>query len=219
MAADLETLLQPLSATQATSWEAQPLDVVLAGGELDPPPDLMPRTDGRSLIYAGHVHSIAGESNTGKTWVALYAAVACLVAGERVVFLDFEDRASRVVGRLIALGATPESIRSHFLYIRPNRAVTAAGKRVLERLTGTARLVILDGVTEAMTLHGLEPKDQDIAKFYELLPRWIADQGPAVIDLDHTVKDRKAQGLYATGGQHKRAGLDGAGYILRVINR
>ena len=217
VAADIENLLQPSERTQATSWEAQALDVVLAGGELDPPPELMPRTDGRNLIYAGHVHSIAGESNTGKTWVALHAAVACLVAGQRVVFLDFEDRASRVVGRLIALGATPDQIRDHFVYVRPNRAITAAGKRVLERLVGTARLVILDGVTEAMTMHGLEPKDQDIAKFYELLPRWIADHGPAVLDLDHTVKDRKEQGLYATGGQHKRAGLDGAGYILRVI--
>lgn len=77
-------------------------------------------------------------------------------------------------------------------------------------------LVVLDGVTEAMALHNLELKDNtDVAKFGNLLPGWIAARGPAVVALDHVVKDTTNQGRYAIGGAHKLNGLNGAAYILK----
>ena len=62
-----------------------------------------------------------------------------------------------------------------FMVYSPN----TASKQLLA-LTATATLVILDGVTEAMTLHGYDlHSNADIAAFYHLLPRPIADTGPA----------------------------------------
>lgn len=66
-----------------------------------------------------------------------------------------------------------------------------------------------------MALHGMEMTDNtDVAKFGKLLPRQIAAAGPAVVSLDHVVKNREARSRYAIGGVHKMNGLNGAAYTL-----
>ena len=76
-------------------------------------------------------------------------------------------------------------------------------------------LAVIDGITEAMTLHGLNPLDNtDAATFGRMLPRRITEAGAAVVSLDHVVKDREGRGRYALGAVHKLNGLDGAAYLL-----
>lgn len=207
-------------STSTNSWAPLDLDPVLAGGEVDPPPAMLARTDGKYLLYDHAVHSISGEPTSGKTWFALLASVQQLAAGHTVAMIDFEDRASRVVGRLLALGAHPDAVRERFRYVRPHAALDAAGRDALSPAVRGATLVILDGVTEAMTLHGLDLNaNGDVAAFLELLPRWIADQGPAVLMIDHVVKDTEKQGRWSIGGQHKLAGIDGVSYNIKAIEQ
>ena len=180
--------------TIPTTWAPVDLDPVLAGEHLDPPPTMLARTDGTFLLYDGAVHTIAGESESGKTWLTLIAAIQLIADGDRVVFIDFEDRADRVIGRLLALGATPTQIRDHFAYIRPDRPLDNDGRAQLEPHLVGARLAIVDGVTEAMTTHGFDlNSNADSALFQALIPRWIADHGPAVVLIDHVVKDKEKQ--------------------------
>lgn len=201
-----------------STWAPVDLTPVLAGEHLDPPPTILHRTDGQPLIYDGAVHTIAGESESGKTWLTLIAALQLIADGERVVFLDFEDRADRVIGRLLALGATLPQIRDHFAYIRPDRPLDDDGRHHLTPAITGARLVIIDGVTEAMTMHGYDLNgNADSALFYGLLPRWIADHGPAVVMIDHVVKDQERQGRFAIGAQHKLAGIDGVSYLVKML--
>jgi len=81
-----------------------------------------------------------------------------------------------------------------------------------------ASLVVVDGVTEAMTMHNLDlNSNQDAAAFYHLLPRWIADLGPAVVLIDHVTKNAETRGRFAIGAQHKLAGLDGVSYTVEKI--
>jgi hypothetical protein len=201
-----------------TEWAPLPLDTVLAGGELDPPPTILARTDGRFLLYDQAVHTFSGEPSSGKTWVTLIAAVQLLETDDTVTMIDFEDRASRVVGRLLALGAHPDQIRKHFRYVRPRNALDHTSKADLDRAVAGARLVIIDGVTEAMTLHGYDlNSNADAALFYDLLPRHIADQGPAVALIDHVVKDQEKQGRWSLGAGHKLAGIDGVAYQVKAI--
>ena len=200
-------------------WAPLDLEAVLRGEEVDPPPCLLARTDGNYLLYQGAVHTLSGEPGSGKTWVTLIAAVQELAQANTVTMIDFEDRASRVVGRLLALGATPPQIRDHFRYIRPRTGIDTTSRTDLDNATRGSSLVILDGVTEAMTLHGLDLNaNADVATFYDLLPRHIADHsGAAVVMIDHVVKDGEKQGRWALGGQHKLAGIDGVAYLVKAI--
>ncbi len=201
-----------------TTWTPVNLAQVLAGDYLDPPPTMLRRTDGIPLLYDGAVHSISGESESGKTWLTLIAALQLVQAALNVVFIDFEDRADRVIGRLVALGATPDQIRDHFSYVRPDRPLDDDGRAQLAPALHNASLVIVDGVTEAMTMHGFDlNSNADSALFQGLIPRWIADHGPAVVLIDHVVKDKEKQGRFALGAQHKLAGLDGVAYIVTMI--
>jgi hypothetical protein len=201
------------------TWRPVDLADVLEGRYEPAQPTVGARADGVGLFYPGRVHSIAAESEGGKTWLALAAAAHELAAGNAVAYLDFEDDEGGVVGRLLALGADRAAIGDRFAYLRPEDSIEALGNRLdLAEVLGDLRptLTVLDGVTEAMTLHGLELKDNtDVARFGKILPRWIADQGPAVVALDHLVKDREGQGRYAIGGVHKLNGINGAAYLLR----
>jgi hypothetical protein len=201
-----------------TTWAPVNLDAVLAGDYLDPPPSMLRRTDGIPLFYAGGVHTVSGESESGKTWLCLLAALQELDHNNDVTFVDFEDRADRVIARLLALGARPDQIRTHFNYIRPDRPLDDTGRHQLAPALAGRTLVIVDGVTEAMTLHGYDlNSNEDSARFQALLPRWIADHGPAVVMIDHVVKDKDKQDRHAIGAQHKLAGIDGAAYMVKAI--
>jgi hypothetical protein len=214
--------------TPDTTWHAVDIAAVLDGHDLDPPPVLMPRTDGHCLLYPGAVHTISGEPESGKTFACLYAATVELARGSHVAVVDFEDRAGRVVRRLLDLGAHPDQVAAGLRYVRPHEPIATrdrdgtwrdnpdAATALLQAVTGTV-LVVLDGVTEAMTVHGLDlNSNSDVAAFYDLLPRRITRQGPAVVLIDHVVKDSERQGRWGIGGQHKLAGIDGAAYLVKV---
>lgn len=204
----------------ARTWRPVDLAEVLSGAYRSPVPSVGARSDGIGLFYPGRVHTIIGETEGGKTWVALLACRTELDAGHHVIYLDFEDDAAGVVGRLLALGVAPDTIAERFHYLHPEEQFsdTARGELADLVVSCSPTLAVLDGVTEAMSLFGLELKDNtDTAKFNRRLLAWLAALGPAVVTLDHVVKDREARGLYAMGAAHKINGLNGATYIL--VNR
>lgn len=171
------------------------------------------RTDGKSLLYPAAVHSISGEPGAGKTWVALLACVQELAAGHNVAFIDFEDNIHPVLARLTNLGASPDQLRAHFRYIRPQNALNPADERALDAEVSNCTIVVIDGITEAMTINGLSPNDNDqVARWLHLMPNRIADLGAAVLQLDHVVKNSENRGRFAIGGQHKLAGITGTAY-------
>jgi hypothetical protein len=100
--------------------------------------------------------------------------------------------------------------------VRPEQALDIVGYTdLLALLTGRPALVVLDGVTEAMVLQGLDPlSNRDAALFSAQLPRRLARCGAAVLLLDHVPKDTDNRGRYAIGAVHKLNGLDGAQFLL-----
>jgi hypothetical protein len=215
---DVNQGLQPV----ITSWDEVDLVPVIEGRTTDEPPTILQRSDKKiGLLYAGKLHSLAGETESLKTWVAMRACAARMALSEHVLYLDFEDSKTTAVERLRALGIPDAIILEFFHYIRPDDALVGATVERFE--TGVLRahpytLAILDGLTEALELHGLDLRDNnDVAKFVALVPRRIQRTGPAVFSLDHTTKDPERRGRFAIGAQHKLAGLDGAAYSLEVI--
>ena len=214
---------EPLSFNAETeaargTWRPVDLGPVLDGTYRRPEPTVGTRDDGHGLFYPGRIHTVAAEAEGGKTWLALTACAEELAAGNACAYIDFEDDEGGIVTRLMSLGASHEAIRARFTYIRPDEAIGALTNRAdLGEMLADTRpaLAVLDGVTEAMSLHGLELKDNtDIAKFGKMLPRWIASHGPAVVALDHVVKDREGRGRYSIGGVHKLNGVNGAAYVM-----
>ncbi|OPC83046.1 hypothetical protein B4N89_20760 [Embleya scabrispora] len=204
----------------AHPWAPLDLTDVVAGKQLNAAPEFLQRDDGESLLYAGKIHSVSGESESGKTWLLLLACAQLIGAGGVVLYLDFEDSAEGIVGRLMALGIPADLILQGLRYCRPDIPIDDAARSVIGAVIERDRpgLCVVDGVTEAMNLHGLDPLDnKGAAQFYEAVPRFVARKGPAVAMIDHVVKDAEKRGRYAMGAQHKLAGIDGAAYLVEPI--
>lgn len=200
------------------TWRPVDLAAVIDGAG-PPEPALLARQDGQCLLYAGKVHSLNAESESGKSWLAIAACAERIHAGEAVLYLDFEDDAAGLVSRLRALGVPTDAIIDQFVYIRPDDQISAATTAQLEQTITDRRptLAVIDGVTEAMAQNGWSIIDNDdAAKFLLALPRRVARHGPAVLMIDHVAKDKESRGRHAIGAAHKLAGLDGAAYTLEV---
>jgi hypothetical protein len=197
-----------------SSWSAVDLAPILSGEVVDSPPLLLERSDSQALLYPGRVHVLAGEPGSAKGWLACAACAERISMGEPVVYLDFEDTAASIVSRLRALAVADEDVAKWFSYVRPEEPLDVD---VASFVPQGATLVVLDGMTEAMTLHNLSPYDNaEVARFLTRLARPLADSGPAVLILDHVTKDRDSRGRWAIGAQHKLAGTD-VTYALEII--
>ena len=75
--------------------------------------------------------------------------------------------------------------------------------------------MVIDGMTEAMVLHSLDPDhNADVARFMATLPRVLTKTGASVIVIDHVTKARESRGRYAIGAQHKLAAIDKTTLVL-----
>ena len=202
-----------------TSWAPVDLEAVLDGDDLDPRPQLLTRSDAVKLLYPGRRHAFAGEPESCKTWLALLAVAEVLTDDGVVLYLDFEDNPASVVHRLLALGVKRDHISTGLAYVRPDSRLDDVGRYTLDQVLDRApRLVVVDGVTEALATFGLDlTSNSDIAQFAVQLTKPLADTGAAVLELDHLTKSRDGRGRYAIGAQHKLAGLDGAAYLLEIV--
>lgn len=208
-----------LGVPTTDTWQPVDLAQIVAGIEsgliVGPVPTLLRRSDGRPLMYPGEVHSLAGEAESGKSWVMLSECAARIAAGDRVLFLDFETNAPSVVERLLALGSAPPEIIERFVYVRPDDPPADAAIGALA--AGGFAVAVIDGNSEAYSLFGLDPlSNSDVATFLSRLPRPLANGGAAVVQIDHVTKDRETRGRYALGGQHKLAGI-GVAFTVEAL--
>jgi len=207
-----------------STWTPAALSAVLSGladGTLGRPSPTLGRFDGLAggLFYPGRVNGLAGESGSGKTWTALVVVAQELADERAVVYVDLEDDAAGIVGRLLDLGVDPGAIGARFAYVSPNERLDIPGAealaRTIEQLQPT--VVVIDSTGEALALDGAKPNDDDqVALWFRRLPRAIADRGPAVLLLDHTTKV-DVDGLWPIGSQRKRAAITGAQFMQRTV--
>jgi len=220
------SLQAPTQATQGdlgddeSSWKPIALKDYFDGLFAAPIATILKRTDGHGLIYTGRVHSIYGESESGKSWVAQIATAECLKADKKVIYIDFESDAIDIVNRLKALGVSRANLLQYFTYIRPDGPRDSDDpywKAILE--PDSAELVIIDGVTESLTMWGGETKDNDaITRWMRIFPRTVATaSGAAVVLIDHITKNAETRGRFAIGGQAKLATIDGAAYLVEPL--
>ncbi|GAA4059725.1 bifunctional DNA primase/polymerase [Actinomadura miaoliensis] len=202
-----------------TSWWPRDLTAVLSGQDDEPGPAVLARADGARLFYTGKVNAILGESESGKTWLLLLAVAQTLADGGTVTYLDFEDTAAGIVGRLRALGV-PDTHLTRLHYIGPDETLHATASDDLREHLDAVRadLIGLDGVNAAMTLLGLDlEKNKDATSFAQLLLKPLAQTGGAVVMVDHVPKHKDNRGKGGIGAQAKRAMMDGCAVTVEVI--
>lgn len=209
---------------ELSTWKPVDLTDALNGVDI-PPPSIFQRSDNIHLLYAGRTHVFAGESESCKSWGAAVAAQQELDAERDVWWIDYEDDVNGIVSRLRALGVQRETIDRHLVYTRPEEPLrTRDGRATIGAVEFGATLasrqwslIIIDGVTEAMTVEDLDiMSNSDIATWSRMLPKKCASTGAAVVSIDHVTKSAEGRGRYSIGGQHKLAGLTGCQYIFEV---
>ncbi len=216
----------PVPATagrpEPRGWTVVDISPVFAGERKRVEPTIGHRADGIGLLYPGKEHAIASEPECGKTWLAALIVADVLRKGGRVVYVDFEDDEWTIIGeRLMAPGVGLEPAHlapERFRYVRPEGAApdVAAFTALLTFPSGAADLLVLDGVTEGMQALGIDfgKHNEAAAEWRERMVKPAMRLGTATLATDHVVKNQEARAGYAIGGQHKRAGLNGALFVM-----
>lgn len=203
-------------------WE--PVDVAatlaaLEDGSLTGPVPTVGDAGGTCLFYAGRVNSVHGDSSAGKTWTALVTASQEMLRGETVVYVDLEDSPAGVYARLHRdLGVPTDTLGRRLGYLQPDERLGAREADGLRRLLADRRpsLVVVDSTGEALALEGVNPNaDDEVARWFRLLPRLAVEQGAAALLLDHATKAGDND-LWPIGSQRKRAAVTGAAYRQKV---
>lgn len=216
----VEGMPEEADEVKRTSWWPRDLGPVMAGGDPEPEPEFLQRLDEVALFYRGKVNGLIGESESGKTWVALLAVLQALRARQSVLYLDFEDTAPGIVSRLRSMGATDDDL-SYLSYIGPDEDLGANAKRDLREAVDETNpdLIVIDGFNAAMTLLGLELTDNtDATKFSQTLLKPLASTGACVVYVDHVPKSRENRGKGGIGAQAKRAMTTGCALSVDVVS-
>ena len=203
--------------SQRTTWWPVDLDPVLRGEVVEAPPEFLTYVDAQPLFYAGKVNGIIGESESGKTWIALQAVRQALDKGQRVLYMDFEDSAPGIVSRLRSLGVADFTNLS---YMSPDEGFGTLAKLDLAETLHTLepQLAILDGFNAAMNVLGLDiNSNNDATTFAQLLLKPVAATGVCLVYVDHVPKSKDARGKGGIGAQAKRAMTTGCTVAVSVI--
>ena len=225
-----------MTASERTAWSKRvSLKNALDGS---PPPaprvgqwvDSDPKTGEpitRALFYPNEIHSVFGDPEAMKSWAMLLASAQEIDAGHCVFYVDMEANERSIVDRLQLLGAKRVAINKRFLYFRPDDQINEPDKRALRAMVAKHQptLVVLDGVTEAFAVLGLSINStedtaiwfRNFARQFQVTPSDDYD-GPAIVELDHVVKDREARNGWAIGSIHKKAGIKGAAYQVVAVH-
>lgn len=203
---------------QRTSWWPINLEPVLHGKVTETPPEFLTYTLTQPLFYAGKVNGIIGESESGKTWIALQAVRQALADGKRVLYMDFEDTAPGIISRLRSLGVTDFT---HLAYMSPDEGFGTMAKIDLAETLHTLQphLAILDGFNAAMNVLGLDiNSNNDATTFSQLLLKPVAATGVCLVYVDHVPKSKDARGKGGIGAQAKRAMTTGCTLAVQVLD-
>lgn len=214
----LDELRSPQAEPEHTTWWPVDIGAILTGDADDTPqPTHLLRDDGKALFYPGRVNGIIGESESGKTWVALLAVKQALQLGQRVLYLDFEDTAAGIIGRLKAMSVGLHNLTT-FAYVAPDEQLHADAMSDFNTLIAAGYdLVVVDGFNAAMTLLGLDiNSNNDATTFVQNVLKPIAAKGSTVIYIDHVPKNKDARGKGGIGAQAKRAMTTGCALTVEV---
>jgi hypothetical protein len=172
---------------------------------------------GLSLMYAGKQHVLYAARDTGKTTLATVGAAQELLAGNHVLWFDFEGQKSQLIERLMNLGVDEDSIYDRFHhYDMPGAGQIATLVDLAGQLNDLAEGSITMAVADAARgLAGSIAPDvrdnlgHDVAAVERAFTKPLMSAGIAVLILTHEA------GGTAFGSQHWESSSD---VVLRMTS-
>jgi hypothetical protein len=178
-------------------------------------PELLRRTDGKAVIVRGSLNVLNGEPAAGKSWLLAEAVRQLVVAGERVVLLDYESGPRMLSARLVDLGVPADAVEQHLTYIRPGGFDPSTVARLVVALEPA--LVIIDSLALALAQAGVdEDNNGEVLRFLAILCRPLTDIEAAVVAIDHVVKNKETRGRFGRGAGSKLYDVDVA-FSLELV--
>lgn len=157
-------------------------------------------------FYASGVHWLQGESESGKSWVALALVAEVLGRGERACYVDYEHTPDAILERLECLGVTDEGIERLTLV---DGTGPTFGELVAHVRAASYDLMVVDGVTSSLSSAGLSGRDeQELTRWADLLPR----AARMAVCVDHVVKAVDERRGMAVGTQAKKSVVTGSAW-------
>jgi hypothetical protein len=203
-----------VARAEPTTWEPVDLGPYLRG-EIQPITPVVGacRTDGKRMLYPGLEHAVIAHTGAGKTWFGLACAVPEILNGNTVVYMHFEEsNAASTVERLKRIGLDDEIIQRQLLFVAPSRPARAEWLALLT--AARPSLAIIDGVNEAMVLHGMKIDLEGWSAVRRRIVVPFKEIGAAVLECDHLPLSADPLRGDAYGTVHKGNVIDGARFAL-----
>lgn len=197
-------------------WRRVDLDAFFRG-DIEPElPRYLTRDDDQKLLYPGRIHSLAGEPESGKSWLLAAACVETIKDGGVAAFLNLEGTPRELAARLRALGLTSNELHQ-FIYLEADGALRPPELYGWLDELGPVDLIGIDSFNELVGLFGFEIlSNRDITTLRQELLAPIARTGAAVALIDHVTKDTERRGRWPIGAQAKLASVDVA-FSLQAV--
>lgn len=190
-------------------------------------PDVLKTTSGRGLFYRGRTNLVVGPRNSGKTFVAILAAIEILSEGGSVFYADLEDTFQAWRGRFYTLGypEIDDAVRNGRAIWTPLTSVSSAVMDIVVSKASKFDLAVFDVWNRLVVAVGGDPNNaaSEIDFLYGNLFSPIARAGSCVVVLDHPAKagSTKKTPTYseaeASGSALKLNHLDGLALSLSVV--
>lgn len=195
---------------------------LLDNGIPDPPaPEILARTDGHALFYAGQVSLIFGDPESGKTWIALAAVAESLNRGRKALVLDLDHNGvGATINRLLDLGAPESALRDpeRFRYAEPEDGAQLLAV-VRDCTAWQASVAVIDSLGEVVPLFGGSSNSpDDFTRVHSLVMKPLASSGAAVLCIDHLAKNTESRAMGSTGTAAKKRAIGGVSLRVSVVD-
>lgn len=198
------------------------LAALLSDGLPDRPEgDLLHRIDGVGLLYRGKRNELYGDSEGGKTMVALAAMAAELNNGGRVLFIDLDNNGPvETAERMLMLGADRDLLidRDRFRHCQPDDWMELVAIVTGDCAEWPPTMAVIDCTGELLPMGGGSSNNaDDYTRLLRQTSGRLERLGAGVILIDHPAKGADSRAYGAGGTMAKRRAVSGVS--IEVINR
>lgn len=197
-------------------------ELIDAGLDGPPAPEIMACNDGVGLFYSACVNSVFGDPESGKTWVVLAAAADLLLQREPkpVLFLDLDHNgAAAIVARLFAFGVPKYRLSdpAMFRYCEPESPQDIHNV-IQDAALWRPALVAIDSLGELLPIYGASSNSaDDYTRVHKTAVKPFAQLGTCVVVVDHEAKNAASREYGAGGTMAKKRAVDGSYLRCRAI--